>query len=96
MKITDARPGALELYKIQHEKNQGTKNEREVQEKDRAEISPRGMEMQKYRGVLATMPDVRAERVQELKKSIAAGTYKPNAEKIAEKLIEERHLDTRV
>ena len=94
MKITNIGPGALELYKARNEKTQEPPSERGIQE-DRAEISSRGRELQKYREVLMTMPGTRAERVQELKNSIVQGTYEPSAEKIAENIISERHLDTR-
>lgn len=90
MKISDVRPGALEIYKIKSEKSQEQQNERGVQEKDRAEISPRGQELQKYREILGKMDDIRADRVRQLKESITAGTYKPEAEKIAEKIIADR------
>ncbi|HBX22730.1 MAG TPA: flagellar biosynthesis anti-sigma factor FlgM [Desulfotomaculum sp.] len=94
MKITNIGPGALELYKARSEKTQEPPSERAMQE-DRAEISSRGRELQKYRDVLKAMPNTRAERVLELKNSITEGTYQPSAEKIAEKIISERRLDTR-
>ena len=94
MKITNIRPGAMELYKAHSEKTQEPPSERIMQE-DRAEISSRGRELQKYREVLKVMPDTRAERVLELKNSIIEGAYQPSAEKIAENIISERRLDTR-
>ncbi len=94
MKITYIRPGAMEIYKTRSEKTQTPQAERDKQE-DRAEISSRGRELQKYRNILSTMSGIRPERVQELKESIAEGTFQPSAEEIAEKIIGERRLDTR-
>gem|GEM_PF-1491187 len=92
MKITDIRPGAMEIYKARSERTPEPRSERDRRE-DRAEISSRGRELQKYRNILGTMSDTRPERVQELKDSIAEGSYQPSAEKIAEKIIAERRKD---
>ena len=94
MKITNIRPGAMDIYKVRSEKTQEPQSERGMQE-DRAEISSRGRELQKYRDILNAMPGTRAELVRELKNRILAGTYQPAAEKTAEKIIEERRLDVR-
>lgn len=94
MKITNIRPGAMEIYKTCGDKTQAPQIERDRQE-DRAEISSRGRELQKYRNILKTMSDIRPERVQELKDSLAEGAYQPSAEKIAEMIIVEKHLNNK-
>lgn len=95
MKISNIRPGVVDIYKQQNEKKQSIQKDSSAQELDRADISSRGREMQRYREVLKTMPDVRNDRVEDLKKRIDEGKYEPSAERIAEKMMEERRLDAR-
>jgi len=47
--------------------------------------------MQKAGELMKTVPDVREEKVRELKKKIKDGTYKVDAKKTADRLVEE-HL----
>ncbi|MCL5935786.1 MAG: flagellar biosynthesis anti-sigma factor FlgM [Firmicutes bacterium] len=42
------------------------------------------------------MPEVREEKVQQIKREIASGTYRADAGKIAEGIIEDRLLDKHV
>ncbi len=95
MKITNIRPGIVDLYKIQNHRARDARNEPGTPEPDRAEISSRAREMQRYLEVLKTMPGERRERVENLKKLVNEGKYEPAAEKIAQKILEERRLDAR-
>jgi flagellar biosynthesis anti-sigma factor FlgM len=54
---------------------------------------PRAYYIKKIQKVLEETPEIRAEKVKRLKKEIAAGTYKVESEKIAEKMINESLLD---
>lgn len=54
-----------------------------------AEISTRGKEMAKAAAVARATPDVREDRIAELKKRIAAGEYKVDAEAVADKMMNE-------
>ncbi len=96
MKITHLGSGMIDTYKAQHDKNKNIKQNNSAQERDRAEISSAGKELQTYRSKLKEMPDVRQERVEALKTQIKNGDYEPSAEKIAEGILRERHLDTKV
>lgn len=60
---------------------------------DRVEFSARSREMQKIYEVLQTTPDVRAEKVSELKKLIEEGRYQVKSDELAEKMIRESLLD---
>ena len=84
-----------DIYKQQTDKAGKTRNDGGAQEPDRADISSRGREMQHYRETLKNMPAMRPDRVENLKKRIAAGEYQPSPAIIAEKIMQERRLDTR-
>lgn len=57
-----------------------------------AEISDRAKEFAKAHAVASAAPDVREDRIAELKKRIASGEYKVDSEKVAEKMIGEHAL----
>lgn len=63
---------------------------------DTVEISSAGRELQLYRARLKEMSDVRQERVEEIKRQLAEGTYRADARRIAGGIMEERRLDRRV
>ncbi len=44
--------------------------------------------------ILKTLPDVRQEKVAKLKKQIEASSYRVDADRIAERMLEEALLDT--
>jgi len=56
---------------------------------DQVVLSQKAAEIHAAQQALAAMPDVRAEKVAQLKAQMAAGTYRVDAERIAEKLIPE-------
>lgn len=56
--------------------------------KDKLNISSAGKDMQVARDALAKTPDVRADKVNELKNAIANGTYNVSGEDFADKLLE--------
>lgn len=55
--------------------------------KDRVTLSDRATEVALAREVLKDVPEVRHERVQELRKLVSEGKYRVSAEEIAEKII---------
>jgi len=54
---------------------------------DKINLSPKARTFQKIHQTLKETPDIRAEKVKELKQAIEEGTYKIDAQKIAEKMI---------
>ena len=56
---------------------------------DRVELSPQSRDMKKIHEILATTPEVRTEKVAELKKAIEDGTYRVKTEDIADKMVQE-------
>ena len=57
-----------------------------------AEISGKAKDFAKAHSIAAATPDVREDRIAELKKRIAAGEYKIDSEKVAEKMLSEHSL----
>jgi flagellar biosynthesis anti-sigma factor FlgM len=60
---------------------------------ERLEISPRSLDIKKIHQILAPAPELRMEKVAELKKAIGGGTYEIRAEGIADKMIREVILE---
>jgi len=61
--------------------------------KDRVELSQVATEIRHAKQFLSSLPDVREEKVAELKKQIDNGTYTPDEEKIAADMIKESILN---
>ncbi|MGK5090166.1 flagellar biosynthesis anti-sigma factor FlgM [Bdellovibrionota bacterium FG-2] len=59
----------------------------------KTELSARGKEFAKAKAVASQAPDVREEKIAELKRRISAGKYEVNADAVADKLVDE-HLKT--
>lgn len=54
---------------------------------DKVEISSAAREIQVARKALSEVPDVRAEKLEEIKNLMASGNYKPSAEDIVDKIL---------
>ena len=60
---------------------------------DKVELSAESREIKKINDALEMTPDVRAERVAELKKLVQEGRYQVDSEALADKMIKESILD---
>ena len=58
-----------------------------VSKKDRVEISQLGKDIQVAKQAVAQAPEIRQDKVDALKQSIASGNYNISAEEIADKMI---------
>lgn len=56
---------------------------------DRVDISGKAREIAELMAVISQMPDVRAEKVAEIKKAVESGSYSINPSKIAESILNE-------
>jgi negative regulator of flagellin synthesis FlgM len=65
----------------------------QVAKADRVELSAKAKELQAAREAIAGMDDMDHEKVARIKAQIEAGTYKADAGKIADKMIDESLLD---
>lgn len=60
---------------------------------EKVDLSSRAKDIQQVRQILEDIPDVREDKVAELKRQIDNGTYQVNADKIAEKMVSESLID---
>lgn len=82
------------LLKGATEKEASTKAPKETEtEGDKVQLSPRAKEFQRIKDALETVPEIREEKVAELKESVKKGTYNPDTKKTAENLIKESLID---
>jgi negative regulator of flagellin synthesis FlgM len=101
MKIHQVRDEGQNLQPINQgmkpspsEKNSAPPNmDSPVSVSDRVELSPQSRDMKKIHEILAATPEMRTEKVAELRKAITEGTYKVKAEDIADKMIQEFILE---
>jgi negative regulator of flagellin synthesis FlgM len=61
--------------------------------KDEVVLSPEAKQIQQAKELIASLPDIREEKVAEIRARIEAGEYQIDGEKIAEKMIEESLLN---
>jgi negative regulator of flagellin synthesis FlgM len=60
---------------------------------DRLELSVRGQEISHLNDLIQSTPDIREEKVAQVRRELESGTYNVKAEKIAEKIIGGNLLD---
>jgi negative regulator of flagellin synthesis FlgM len=94
MKITDD-PTPVKLVKIpdNHADEPRPEGRSPSLRKDRVSFSPQARERLNARRALAAIPDIRAEKVEEIKARIADGSYRIDSEQIADKMIREALSD---
>ena len=91
MKIS--KVGLENAYKI-NQLNQKTQEKKQTQVqmekkiKEEIELSAKE-EIKRYKEVIKNMPDIREERVRELKDAIERGNYKINVKEVSNRLIED-------
>lgn len=102
MKISETRNSAAELvsqHKI-NDKKVGVEPEKQqtagIVAEEKVSLSSEARDLQQAKKAIDALPDVREEKVQELKDQIQAERYDINAEKIAEKMVSESLLDIMV
>lgn len=84
-------PGILKIYETYSRKeNVKPEDKKEVNlKKDELVLSSEGKEFLKALEIAKKVNDVREDRVREIKEKLEKGLYTVNAEKIAEKVIED-------
>jgi negative regulator of flagellin synthesis FlgM len=65
----------------------------QVPTEDKVDLSARSKEMNKIHDVLNATPDVRAEKVEALKKQVESGQYEVNSNSVADKMLKEFLFD---
>jgi len=97
-KIKDSTTQLIQQY----QKNDAVKKETETQSMsstmsttmtERVDLSSKAKEIQQIKQIIAETPEVRMDKVQELKQQIDAGKYQIDAQKVADKLAAESLID---
>ena len=102
MKISDKMPPIkIEAYIHRTQKKNNTKDPESkgagpAMGGDKVELSQTVREMGRLKEQLKSIPDVREEKVKEIKGQINAGTYKIDGKKIAFNMIKESLIDETV
>lgn len=95
MKIYNNKPPQLQdlsqnVQKItKPETKEASQASEKVAQSDRVDISGKAREIAELMAVISQMPDVRAEKVAEIKKAVESGNYNINPSKIAESILKE-------
>ena len=94
-KVDDAALQALQQYqkvdKVQNESNQKVNGSAAPEEK--VNLSTKARDIQQLQNAVNRLPDVREEKVRDLKDQVDKGTYAVNGQKIAEKMVSDSLLD---
>ncbi len=95
MKITDAKEAAsqaIQQYNVSKNVKPEPRNIAQPQG-ETVELSSNVKDLQYIKKAVDELPDVREDKVLDLKKQINEGTYNVNGEKLAEKMLGESMLD---
>ncbi len=99
MKISDVKDTNAQMVQ-QYQRNDAVRqnnSEKQVSgasvPEEKVDLSTKARDVQQIKNALAKLPEIREEKVQELKRDIEAGTYNVSGEKIAEKMVGESFLD---
>ena len=99
MKISETGNSITELisqYKINEEKVSSEPEKQaanSVVPEEKVTLSSAARDIQQAEKAIKELPDVREEKVQELKDQIETGNYDVNGEKIAEKMLNQSFMD---
>ncbi|MEG1458719.1 MAG: flagellar biosynthesis anti-sigma factor FlgM [Acetivibrio sp.] len=83
----DAYNQITQLYQNNQAKSTMTKGEKSSVHSDALQLSQTGKDMQVAKQAVKEAPDVREDKVNELKARLASGTYNVTGKDLAEKLV---------
>ena len=95
MRITGGKPPEGQDVYLRAQKIQGKdatvdgQNVAGVKKTDQVELSGRAREVEDLKAGIRSIPDIRRDRVDAIKKAIESGNYRVDPGKIAEKMLEE-------
>lgn len=85
MKINNNKIGEIQRKYFQQKR--GLEKVNKTRSKDSMSISAKARQINNIDKILADIPDVRADKVESLKKAISNGTYEIDSKKIAAKIL---------
>lgn len=77
------------ITRIERKKVEGTEKSEKTESADKVKVSGKTKGFAELLAIASAQPDVRTEKVQQLKQAVDGGTYSVDAEKIAGKIIDE-------
>ena len=93
MKITGNQVNSVaQVYLGNVKKVRAAETEAAQQPRDKVEISAEAGAIDAARRIIADLPDIRTDKVEELRRQVQDGTYEVSPEKIAERMLAERRL----
>ena len=98
MEITPKDSVNIEAYVNQVQEKDKVESSSEQPEKqpvkaDTVELSDMGKRVQEAHKQLENIPDIREDKVAQLKEQVENGTYQPDAEEVADKMIKDSLLN---
>jgi negative regulator of flagellin synthesis FlgM len=98
MKIGDAKDTASQLIQQYQRNNIGNQPVDKpvtaaVAPEEKVDLSTRSKDLLQIKKTVSQLPEIREDKIQELKTQVEQGTYNINGDKIAEKMIGESLID---
>ncbi|SHI61879.1 anti-sigma-28 factor, FlgM family [Geosporobacter subterraneus DSM 17957] len=90
MKITN-NPNIQKVLNVYRKNTEGvSKSGRTVREKDKVEISEQARAFQVAYNAYKKLPEIRADKVEDITRKIQSGNYNPSAEEIVESMFDKK------
>jgi negative regulator of flagellin synthesis FlgM len=83
----------VQRLEVSQQSERTQKSSGEQSDSDRLELSARSREISHLNELIQSTPDIREEKVEQIRRELESGTYNVKAEKIAEKIIGGNLLD---
>ncbi len=83
----DAYNQIAQIYKTNQAKTTASKTEKTSSFSDALQLSQTGKDIQVAKQAVKDAPDVREDKVNEMKSKLASGTYNVSGEELADKLV---------
>lgn len=84
----DAYNQISQLYQAAKPKASSSRKKESASFTDSLELSQAGKDLKTAKDAVREAPDIREERVQEIKRRMANGTYQVSAKEVAEKMVD--------
>lgn len=76
--------------------NKAEKINKAPETRDKVELSERAKDFQVAMKAFQKLPNIRKEKVDDIKSRISSGTYNPSAEEVVDKIFEEINFDKKI
>jgi len=83
----------VQRLEVSQQSERTQKSSGEQSDSDRLELSAQSREISHLNELIRSTPDIREEKVEQIRRELESGTYNVKAEKIAEKIIGGNLLD---